>query len=315
MKDQFLRNIKYLRISVTDLCNLRCEYCMGKDGVDKKCHSQIMTPERIKEIVEVAVSLGITKIRLTGGEPLIRHGILDICRYIRAIKGVDELCITTNGVLLPLLAKPLKEAGVTRLNISLDSLNPEKYSQITRGGDLNDVLNGIKAAKEAGFRKTKINTVLIGGFNDHEIRDFADFAQKEDLDVRFIELMPIGESLSFPREAFISNNVVLDQLPELIEMPSDGVSLQYLFPSHRGAIGLISPLSHKFCGQCNRLRLTSDGKLKPCLHSSTEISLDGLSGESLKKAFQEAIYRKPKEHSLKKDGKSKSKRKMYQIGG
>ena len=315
MKDSFGREVDYLRISVTDLCNLRCLYCMPKDGVKKFSHSQIISPERIKEIVEASVKLGIKKIRLTGGEPLVRKGLVDIIKLIREVKGVEEICLTTNGTGLKEQAKQLFDAGLDRLNISLDTLDSKKYSYLTRGGDISKVLEGIEEAQKAGFKNTKINCVLIGGFNDDEIEDFALFIKKHNLILRFIELMPIGESEHLKKESFISNELILNKLPDLQFDHSDGVSTYYKFKDNDARIGLISPLSNKFCETCSRIRLTSDGKIKPCLHSKMEFDLTDLHGEKLEDAIKKSILAKPKEHYLNEDGHSSSLRGMNKIGG
>ncbi len=195
MIDDYGRNINYLRISLTELCNLRCKYCMPAEGVPKKQHGDMFTWEEYLSAIRGAISLGITKVRLTGGEPLVKYGIVDLCREIAALPGLEEVCLTTNGTLLPKYAKGLKEAGVDRLNISLDTLNPEKYKEITRLGNLEDALAGIQAAKEAGFENIKINVVLIKGFNDDEVEDFVELTRDENIEVRFIELMPIGDGI------------------------------------------------------------------------------------------------------------------------
>ncbi len=314
MKDAFNREIDYLRISLTDLCNLRCVYCMPKEGVNKKEHNEILSFERIIEIVKATVTLGIKKVRLTGGEPLVRKGIIKICQDIANIKGIETLAITTNGILLKKYAKELYCAGVNRLNISLDTLNKDKYFRITRGGNIDDVLEGLKEAKRVGFKQIKINCVLIKNFNDDEIIDFANFAKDNDLDIRFIELMPIGEARDL-KDSFLSNDEILLKIPELIPLTYDGVSKQYGFKNSRGKISLISPLSHSFCTTCSRIRLTSDGKIKPCLHSDAEIDLNNLHGEELVKKLKEAIYSKPKEHLLTKKKNSDSSRRMNEIGG
>ena len=314
MEDSFGREVDYLRISITDLCNLRCIYCMGEKGVEKFSHEEIISPERIKEIVESSVKLGIKKVRLTGGEPLVRKGLFDIIKMIKSIDGIEEICLTTNGVTLKEMAKSLKEAGVDRLNISLDTLDEEKYRRITRNGDLKNVLEGIDEAKKVGFKNTKVNCVLIGGFNDDEIENFAKFAVDNSLVVRFIELMPIGESENFPKESFISNNLILKRIPNLEKVDDDGVSSYYRIGNSSGYIGLISPLSKKFCKNCSRIRLTSDGKIKPCLHSKAEFDLNGLHGEDLTNRIKESILAKPKEHHLE-EGKSNSTRSMNKIGG
>src|SRR5699024_1628369 len=193
MKDSYQREITYLRLSVTDLCNLRCRYCMPAEGVVKKQHSEICSVEELVEMAAAAADCGVTKVRLTGGEPLVRRGILEICRGIRALPGVRELCLTTNGTLLPELAAPLREAGVDRLNVSLDTLRPDRYAYMTRRGELSQVLQGLEAAEQAGFSNTKVNVVLMAGFNDDEIGDFVALTERYPLEVRFIELMPIGE--------------------------------------------------------------------------------------------------------------------------
>lgn len=315
MKDSFNREIDYLRISVTDLCNLRCVYCMPIKGVDKISHTQILTPERIKEIVEASAKLGIKKVRITGGEPLVRKGIIEIIKLIKSIPDIKEICLTTNGVLLKEMAKDLYDAGVDRLNISLDTLNEEKYHRITRVGELNKVIEGIEEANKVGFKNTKINCVLIGGFNDDEIIDFEKFASKHGLIVRFIELMPIGEGLKMGNQSFISNDVILNRISNLELVKQDDICSYYQVKGHKGIIGLISPLSHMFCDKCSRLRLTSDGKLKPCLHSSLEIDTNGYSGLELEEIIKQAILKKPKQHSLNEEGKSSSLRGMSKIGG
>ena len=312
MKDSFSREIDYLRISVTDLCNLRCLYCMPEKGVEKFSHSQIISPKRIKEIVEASAKLGIKKVRLTGGEPLVRKGIIEIIKKIKEVPQIEEICLTTNGVALKQMAKDLYDAGVDRLNISLDTLDEQKYHYMTRGGHLNDVIEGIKEAQKVGFKNTKINCVLICGFNDDEIEKFADFAEKYAVIVRFIELMPIGESRQFDKKSFISNNIVLEKLPNHKLISDDGVCSYYQVGS--ATIGLISPMSHKFCQTCSRIRLTSDGKIKPCLHSKEEIDLSGLTGDDLLNKIRQSILVKPKEHHLQELG-SESIRDMHKIGG
>ena len=197
MIDRLGRNITYLRISVTDKCNLRCRYCMPEDGVCKKDHADMLTEDEIIAAVEAAAALGITKVRITGGEPLVKKNIVSICRRIAAVEGIKEVCLTTNGILLPQLAKPLKEAGVKRLNLSLDTLDADKYAYITRIGKLNQFRAGLEAAFEAGFEKIKINAVLIGGFNDNEILQLADLTRQYPVDMRFIEMMPMYDSGDF----------------------------------------------------------------------------------------------------------------------
>lgn len=317
MIDRFGRPITYLRISVTELCNLRCRYCMPEEGVCKKSHFDMMTEDETILAVEAAASLGITKLRITGGEPLVKRNILSICRRAAAVAGIEEVCLTTNGILLPRLAKDLREAGVSRLNLSLDTLDPEKYAYITRIGSLEDFRAGLDAALEAGFEKLKINTVLIGGFNDDEIVPLAELTKQYPVDVRFIELMPMYDSGDFDRKAFIPYTEVLEQLPEAAEIePDGGVAKLYRLPGAQGSIGLISPVSAHFCGSCNRLRLTADGKLKPCLHSAEEYALKGLDFDGMKAVMAQAIRNKPAWHGdLDALHRSQAGRNMNQIGG
>ena len=317
MIDRLGRNITYLRISVTDKCNLRCRYCMPEDGVCKKEHADMLTEDEIITAVKAAASLGITKLRITGGEPLVKKNIVSICRRAAEVEGIREVCLTTNGVLLPQLAKPLKEAGVKRLNLSLDTLNPEKYAYITRVGKMEAFRAGLDAAFEAGFEKIKINAVLIGGFNDDEIVPMAELTKQYPLDMRFIELMPMYDSGDFGMDAYVPYSRVLEKLPEAVEVPRDGgVAKLYRLPDAKGNIGLISPVSAHFCGECNRLRLTADGKLKPCLHSADEYSIKGLDYEGVKAALQEAIWNKPAWHGdLDALHRSQAGRNMNEIGG
>ena len=317
MIDRLGRNITYLRISVTDKCNLRCRYCMPEDGVCKKDHTDMLTEDEIISAVEAAAALGITKIRITGGEPLVKKNIVSICRRAAAVEGIREVCLTTNGVLLPQLAKPLKEAGVTRLNLSLDTLDPEKYTYITRVGALDTFQAGLEAALEAGFEKIKINAVLIGGFNDKEIRDLAALTKRYPVDMRFIEMMPMYDSGDFDETAFIPCAKVLEHLPEAVPVAHDGgVAKLFRLPEAQGNIGLISPVSAHFCGECNRIRLTADGKLKPCLHAADEYSIKGLDREGMQKVLGEAIWNKPAWHGdLDAIHRSRAGRNMNQIGG
>ncbi len=317
LQDHMGREITYLRVSLTDLCNLRCVYCMPPEGVAKRAHSDILSLEEIVEIARAAVSLGVKKIRLTGGEPLVRRGVVGLCRELAAIRGVEELTLTTNGILLPRMAEELRAAGVRRVNISLDTLDAEKYARITRGGRLADALAGIEAAKAAGLAPIKLNAVLIGGFNDGEIPALAALSEREPVEVRFIELMPIGETLPFAPAAYLPCSAVLDRLPALEPLPHDGgVARRYRLPGAAGTVGLISPLSCKFCERCNRLRLTADGFLKPCLHAKEEFFVRGLHGEALRRRIREAAWAKPGEHGLLSvSARSEAARNMNQIGG
>lgn len=313
MKDRFGRDITYLRISVTDLCNLRCKYCMPESGVKSLCHSDILSIEEIVEIVRIASKNGIKKIRLTGGEPLVRRGFINLCKHISEINEIEDIAITTNGVYLKSMADELFENKVRRINFSLDTLVKEKYNDITRRNDFDKTMESLFYAIKKGF-KVKINLVLIGGFNDDEIQDFVNLANDYDLEVRFIELMQIGETANWSKDKFVSNKIVLEKVPELEFDGVSGVAKIYKIKGQKGRIGLISPISCSFCEDCNRIRLTSDGKLKPCLHSRDEINLKGLSGEELEEVFKRGIYEKPEKHHLE-DGKSESARDMNKIGG
>ena len=317
MMDQFGRSITYLRLSVTELCNLRCRYCMPEKGVCKKNHVDMLTEDEMILAVEAAASLGITKLRITGGEPLVKKNIVSICRRAAAVPGIEEVCLTTNGILLPELAKPLQDAGVKRLNLSLDTLNPEKYADITRIGNLDDFWKGFHASLDAGFEKIKLNAVLIGGFNDDELVPLAELTRQYPVDMRFIEMMPMCDSAEFGPEAYIPFTHVLDALPDARPVPKDGgVAKLYRLPGAKGNIGLISPVSAPFCGECNRIRLTADGKVKPCLHSNAEYSLKGLSFDGMRAQLEQAIWNKPKWHGdLDAAHQSGAGRNMNQIGG
>ena len=317
MLDSYGRNINYMRLSVTELCNLRCRYCMPEDGVCKKEHSQMLTEDEMVTAVQAAASLGVRKLRITGGEPLVKKNIVSICRRCAQVEGIDEVCITTNGVLLPVLGKELREAGVSRLNISLDTLDADKYHYITRIGELDKAIAGIESVLELGFRKIKLNAVLIGGFNDDEIPALAALTRKYPVDMRFIEIMPMYDSGDFGREAYVPYTVVTDTLPELEPVePDGGVAKLYRLPGAKGNIGLISPISAHFCGECSRIRLTADGKLKPCLHSDGEYSVKGLDLEGMREQFKNAILSKPAWHGeLDAENRSHAGRNMNQIGG
>lgn len=306
-----------MRISVTELCNLRCRYCMPEDGIVKRAHDEMMTAEETIDAVKAAVSLGIKKIRITGGEPLVKRGIVKLCDAISAIEGVEELCITTNGTLLPKFGRELREAGVSRVNISLDTLDPDKYREITRVGELSEALAGIDAAFEAGFDNIKINNVLMGGFNDDEIEDFVKLTVDRPIEVRFIELMPIGGGMDFDRSGFISCQQVLSKVPELEPLEhSEGVAVLYRLPGAKGRVGLIRPISCEFCGDCNKIRLTSDGMLKPCLHSDAELCIKGLQLDEMTEVMKRAVLQKPEmRDALDADNPSHAGRNMNSIGG
>ncbi len=314
LQDKFCRTVRYLRLSVTDLCNYRCAYCMAEEGVQKRAHGDILSIEELAEIGGAAVRCGVRKIRLTGGEPLVRRGILTLCESLRAVPELEELTMTTNGARLSELAADLKAAGVDRLNVSLDTLRPERFRAITRGGELADVLRGVDAAEEAGFPPPKRNVVLLRGVNDDEIADFVALTRSADRCVRFIELMPMGVCAAYAREHFLPADAVLAAVPELAPVGRDGVAELYRVPGWRGTVGLIRPMTRCFCASCDRIRVTADGKLKPCLHSPEEISLRGKHGAALEEAVRAGAAAKPERHYLTSAG-SAAARDMNEIGG
>ena len=317
MIDQFGRNINYMRLSVTDKCNLRCRYCMPAEGVCMKDHRDMLTEDEMITAVEAAASLGVRKLRITGGEPLVKKNIVSICRRAAAVEGIKEVCITTNGLMLPKLAKDLKDAGVKRINLSLDTLNPEKYAYITRIGTLDSFMAGLNAALDVGFEKIKINAVLIGGFNDDEIVPLAELTKHYPVDMRFIEMMPMYDSGDFKEASFVPYTKVLEALPDAVPVEADGgVAKLYRLPGAQGNVGLISPLNAHFCGTCNRIRLTADGKIKPCLHSDVEYSIKGMDFVGMKAELEKAIWNKPQWHGdLDAVHRSQAGRNMNQIGG
>ena len=317
MTDPYGRTITYLRLSVTERCNLRCRYRMPEEGVFKKSHNDMLTEEEMIQAVKAAASLGIQKLRITGGEPLVKKNIVSICKNCAAVPGIREVCITTNGILLPQYAADLKTAGVTRVNLSLDTLDAQKYASITRWGSLDDAMAGLHAALNAGFEKVKINAVLIGSFNDEEVPKLAELTKQYPVDVRFIELMPMQESNEFGQAAFLPVKTVLEKLPEAEPVSPDGsVARLYRLPGAIGNVGLISPVSDHFCASRNRLRLTADGKIKPCLHSNDEFSVKGLDFDAMCAVFRQAISEKPAHHAaLSAQLRSEARRNMNQIGG
>lgn len=318
--DQYGRTIDYLRISVTDLCNLRCQYCMPEDGICEKLpHEEILRIEEIIKLVKVAAQEGVRKIRLTGGEPLIRRGIVELVGAINEIEGIEEIGMTTNGILLSKYASDLKEAGLTRVNVSIDTLDSSKFAQMTRGGDLSQVMAGLHAAAEVGLKPIKVNTVLIGGFNNHEVDAFMTLAKKYDLLWRVIELMPIGEVSEWSSTHFISGAKLFDEDPNLIRLhETDSSRVKQFYNEALGiTIGLIDALSGKFCSSCNRLRLTADGKIKPCLHSDTEYDVKPYldDEEALRDFYRSCVHNKPKEHGMLEEHYQPIKRNMNRIGG
>lgn len=323
MKDGFGRDIDYLRISITDRCNFRCRYCMPEQGVRPKAHEDILSFEEILQFVQAVVPLGIDKIRVTGGEPLVRKGVAGFISKLREINGVQDISMTTNAYLLPDMAWDLKNAGLDRVNISLDSLKPERFRKITRWGELSKVLSGIETALKAGLTPVKINCVVIKKFNDDEIMDFVNLTRQYPVFVRFIELMPLGENDWFKGrfisaediKASINGNLISTGIPA-----GAGPAVYCKVHGALGSIGFITPISQHFCPACNRLRLTADGKIKPCLESDVEIDVKSAlrehkSEEKLKNLFKQALEQKPGKHHMTSMQSEEHFRKMWQIGG
>ncbi|MFA4842860.1 MAG: GTP 3',8-cyclase MoaA [Candidatus Omnitrophota bacterium] len=306
--DKFGREINYLRISVTDRCNLRCIYCMPQEGIEHKPQHEILSFEEIFRIAKVSVGLGIQKIRITGGEPLVRKGLPLLIERLKGIPGINEVGLTTNGVYLVNYAHYLRNVGLDMINVSLDTLIPERFKKITRGGDLKSVLDGIEAALSAGFCGLKINMVLLRGFNTDEVLDFAELASMRPVEVRFIEYMPTDISRSYLGNPFFSCKEAEDicgALGRLIPEADGllGTSRVFRIEGFRGRVGFISPISRPFCSRCNKLRLTSDGFLRSCLHSSKSVNLKeamekGAQDEELSELIKEAAVLKPQSHRL-----------------
>lgn len=308
LRDSFSREINYLRISVTDRCNLRCVYCMPASGITHKAHSQILSFEQIYKIVQAAAGLGINKVRITGGEPLVRKDLPCLIEKLKTVSGLREIALTTNGTYLSEYAGLLKKSGLDRINISLDSLVPEKFEMITRGGRLQTLLQGVESALSAGLTPLKINVVLLKGFNTDEIPDFVNLTKEKPIQIRFIEYMSTGLNYLSYDELFFSckdAKNIASSTGKLIRTESTPLSTAEVFriEGFRGTIGFISALSKPFCSTCNKLRLTSDGFLRSCLHSSKTINLkDALernaSQEDLAELIREAVLLKPQSHSL-----------------
>jgi GTP 3',8-cyclase len=324
LSDSFQRPINYLRISVTDRCNLRCVYCMPQEGITLMSHYDILSYEEIFTLVKAAAELGINKVRLTGGEPLVRAGLPDLVRMLAGIETIDDISLTTNGILLAQHASELKEAGLQRVNVSLDTLKPERFRQITRCGDLADTLKGIEVAGAVGLNPVKINMVVMAGVNDDELPDFAAKTVNDSWHVRFIELMPTNGD-----EPVNSKLVSVSEMRKRIESMGklepwkvevgNGPAKYFRLPGATGTIGFITPVTEHFCYQCNRLRLTADGKLRLCLLNEDEIDLreplrSGASVTELKTLIENAIASKPEGHHLA-EGKKQKGRPFSQVGG
>ncbi|MFQ5825782.1 MAG: GTP 3',8-cyclase MoaA [Dehalococcoidia bacterium] len=324
LSDSFQRPIDYLRVSVTDRCNLRCIYCMPPEGIHLLPREDILSYEEIHRVVRAAVELGITRIRLTGGEPLVRDGFSRLVALIARIEGIKDLSLTTNGILLSRWAARLKAAGVGRVNVSLDSLREERFREMSRGGRLRDVLRGIRRAQELGLTPVKLNTVVVRGINDDEILDFARRTLDEEWHVRFIELMPFGREED-PTTSFVSVEEIQQQIAALGRLEpchpkaGNGPAQYFRLPGARGTVGFISPVSEHFCVSCNRMRLTADGRLRLCLLDDAEEDLRGplrrgASVAELKAIMEEAVAFKPAGHRLA-EGMAPQARTMSRIGG
>ncbi len=307
MQDQFGRQIEYLRISVTDRCNLRCTYCMPEEGLDWIPKPEMLSYEEIAEIVAQMSELGLSRVRLTGGEPLIRRDLAELVELIAAVPGIEDISLSTNAILLPRFADDLKRAGVDRVNISLDTLDRERFEEIARRpvDRFDETMTGIESAEAAGFEPIKVNCVVMRGLNDHEVVDFAEITRERPWHVRFIELMPVGRNLHL-NDRFISADEVLGRIRAIDDLAPDdgpqgnGPAVYYRFPGGRGTVGVITPLSHNYCERCNRMRLTADGKLRTCLFGDHEIDLKGPLRETgrIEDAVAEALAGKPKRHYL-----------------
>jgi cyclic pyranopterin phosphate synthase len=324
--DPYNRKITYLRVSVTDRCNLRCVYCTPVKDLKLLDHGDILSYEEIVKLIQVATDLGIRKVRLTGGEPLLRRDFVHLVESVCCIPKIEDVSITTNGVLLEDFCQPLFEAGLRRINVSLDTLNPLKYEKITRRGCFDAVWNGLQVAERVGFSPIKLNVVVIRGINDNEVLRFADLSVRKPYHIRFIEYMPIGRDSDWAPEKYVSSDETKSKVETFLSLHKvprsihDGPAERYQFQSAKGEIGFISPFSHHFCPLCNRLRLTADGKLRPCLFSDDEVDIksplrSGCSHRHLMKVFREAIARKPRRHHAKTPGNRECLRPMSTIGG
>lgn len=325
LKDSYGRRIDYLRISITDSCNLKCIYCMPENGLKRFDRSEILTTDEILRVVLIAAKYGVRKVRLTGGEPLLRKDILALISNIKGA-GIRDLSITTNGQRLADMAQVLKQAGLDRVNISLDTLVADRYQKITRGGELDRVWEGIKVSERAGLSPVKINMVPVRGVNDDEVSRFAALTIDKDVHIRFIEFMPIGNNGSWKPDSYLSKDEIMGRVlsvGKLNQFPFKGCgpSRNYRIEGARGMIGFISPISDCFCGSCNRLRLTAVGKLRPCLFSESTTDLrtplrNGASDQELEALYRGSVLSKPARHALQ-EGSSVHPvlSPMSQIGG
>lgn len=322
MQDDVGRTINYLRISITDRCNLRCRYCMPATGIEQCRHSDILSYEDCLKIVAAATDLGISKVRITGGEPLVRKGVTAFLADLARLPGIEDVALTTNGVLLESMAAELKKAGVKRLNVSLDSLQEETFARMTRGGSLTSVLKGLKSAEAIGL-KIKLNMVVMRGFNDHEVLDFAELSQKHPWSIRYIEYMPTIREPGW-REHLVSGEEVLTKLRHKYSLSaltrdvSCGPAKPYRIVGAAGTIGVITPISDHFCGSCNRIRVTSTGQAKSCLFSDEAVDLKpylSADDDRLRQVLQEVITHKPARYEMLVNGSTNAPFSMAHIGG
>jgi GTP 3',8-cyclase len=320
------RTINYLRLSITDRCNLRCMYCMPEEGVEFVPHNQVLSYEEMLRLVTLSVKAGIRKVRLTGGEPLVRKGFIPFLEKLSAIEDLKEISLTTNGVLLKEFALDIKRCGICRINVSLDSLNPQKFMRITGRDYFHRVKEGIEEAELLGFNPIKINVVAMRGINDDEILDFARLTLRKPYHVRFIEFMPVGKNNCWTSDRFIPADEILNTIRTLGELKAlehnslDGPARRYKLDGAKGEIGLIGAISNHFCDQCNRLRLTAEGHLRGCLFSDQEIDIktplrQGRGEDDLLELLKMAIDKKPKGHGLVQKDPKKCVRHMSSIGG
>ena len=324
MHDSYGRHIRYLRISLTDVCNLRCVYCMPEQMKFQPRH-EIMSDDEIIFLVQVGASLGVNKIRLTGGEPTVRPNIVELVGRMAAVPGIKDLAMTTNAVLLDELAQPLADAGLNRVNISIDTIDAEKFKNITRWGDIDTVWRGIRAAEAAGLAPLKLNCVVVRNFNTEDVIDLARLTMDNDWEVRYIEMMPFGEISDFQQTNVVSFREIRAMVEEVFG-PLDEVGYDFVDPSRpfripgaRGALGFISSVTEPFCQGCGRVRLTADGKLRLCLLRDNEVDLltplrSGASFEEMRTLMRDGAYHKPWGHGLG-DGVIAENRAMNQIGG
>ncbi|MGA1871458.1 MAG: GTP 3',8-cyclase MoaA [bacterium] len=326
MFDSNNRCINYMRISITDRCNLRCRYCMSHTNITHLPHEEILSFEEIICLVSIGMRIGISKVRITGGEPLVRKGVIDLISGLSALEGLQDISLTTNGVLLSEYADSLLKAGIKRLNISLDTLDREKYHYISGKDCLMHIWEGIRKAEELGISPIKINMVVINGFNDDEVLNMAKLTLDRALWVRFIEYMPLGDHDFWSKERIIPNSTVKNMISEYASLiPLDSakhnvLNQRYRFEHGKGEIGFISPISNCFCKTCNRIRVTADGRLRNCLFHDQEIDIKmpmraGASDEELRAILEKSIKSKPMKHRLLEDVSHKCKRSMWNIGG